>query len=205
MHISWLVKYTKVQFSKTFCSVSLFLDMRWHKEWSMCYMQDKNILCDRLVVFCTDGAPSLADHKAGLCALLKKVPPSAVWTHCVIHREQPATRALSPELSAVLQQVSSTVNTSRISLPTQVCLPNGVKKWGLMRMCCYCTTLQFAGSREEKYWGDFLDWKLSCVPMQWTAKRVNSLVFYGTTGRWAFLPTSQTYLGNLGYVHTDGG
>jgi hypothetical protein len=43
------------------------------------YIDEKQIPWDRMVGFCTDGAPSMA----GLCTLVMNVSPSAIWTHCM--------------------------------------------------------------------------------------------------------------------------
>ncbi|MGH0127157.1 UNVERIFIED_CONTAM: hypothetical protein FKN15_055997 [Acipenser sinensis] len=74
------------------------------------YLKDNYIPFDRMVGFCTDGAPSVAGHRAGLRALVKIIAPSAAWTHCMIHREQLAAKDLSTELGEVLQQVTCIVN-----------------------------------------------------------------------------------------------
>ncbi|XP_029447997.1 zinc finger BED domain-containing protein 5-like [Rhinatrema bivittatum] len=68
------------------------------------YLVDKNIPWDRLVGFCTDRASPVA----GLRTLVKRVVPSAVWSHSMIHWEQLAAK-LSMELGEVLQQVTSIV------------------------------------------------------------------------------------------------
>uniref|UniRef100_H3B3H2 Uncharacterized protein n=1 Tax=Latimeria chalumnae TaxID=7897 RepID=H3B3H2_LATCH len=73
------------------------------------YMQEKNISWDRLVGFCTDGAPSVAGYKTGLRTLVKKVAASAVWTY-MIHKKQRASGDMSSELSDVLQHVVSIIN-----------------------------------------------------------------------------------------------
>ena len=47
---------------------------------------------------------------AGLCTLIMNVSPSAIWTHCMTHREQLAEKVLSTELKDILQKVTSIVN-----------------------------------------------------------------------------------------------
>ena len=47
------------------------------------YIDEKQIPWDRMVGFCTDGAPSMAGRRAGLCTLVMNVSPSAIWTHCM--------------------------------------------------------------------------------------------------------------------------
>ncbi|KAJ4933918.1 hypothetical protein JOQ06_006727 [Pogonophryne albipinna] len=60
------------------------------------------------VGICTDGARAMAGTR--LQALIKRVAPGAVWTHCIVHREALASKQLSPELNAVLSDVITTVN-----------------------------------------------------------------------------------------------
>ncbi|XP_026481364.1 protein FAM200A-like [Ctenocephalides felis] len=50
------------------------------------------------VGLCTDGAPSMAGKNAGLQALVRKVAPRAVWTHCMIHRQSLVARNMGEEL-----------------------------------------------------------------------------------------------------------
>jgi hypothetical protein len=74
------------------------------------YIDDKQIAKDQMVGFCTDGAPSMAGHRAGLCTLVMNGSPSAIWMHCMMHGEQLEAKELSTELGDILQQVTSTVN-----------------------------------------------------------------------------------------------
>ncbi|KAJ3588490.1 hypothetical protein NHX12_012082 [Muraenolepis orangiensis] len=74
------------------------------------FMEERQLPWDRMVGFCTDGAPSMAGRRAGLRTLIMDVSPSAIWTHCMIHREQLAAKELSVALADVLQQVTTMVN-----------------------------------------------------------------------------------------------
>ena len=74
-----------------------------------------NIPWDKMVGFCTDGAPSMAGRNAGLQALIKEVAPSVVWTHCMIHRETLAAKELSNELDNAMKRVVSLVNFIKMS------------------------------------------------------------------------------------------
>ncbi|KAJ8375575.1 hypothetical protein SKAU_G00061550 [Synaphobranchus kaupii] len=67
-------------------------------------MEERQLPWDQMVGFCTDGAPSMAGRRAGLRTLIMDVSPSAIWTHCMIHREQLAAKELSMVLADVLQQ-----------------------------------------------------------------------------------------------------
>ncbi|KAJ3590487.1 hypothetical protein NHX12_008438 [Muraenolepis orangiensis] len=46
----------------------------------------------------------MAGRRAGRRTLIMDVSPSAIWTHCMIHREQLAAKELSVALADVLQQ-----------------------------------------------------------------------------------------------------
>lgn len=74
------------------------------------YFEDNGIQWDKLVGFCTDGAPCMSGKRAGLRTLISQKAPSCVWSHCMLHREQLASKELSPELSAILNTVVSIVN-----------------------------------------------------------------------------------------------
>lgn len=74
------------------------------------YIEDKNILWDHVAGFCTDGVPSMAGHRAGLCVSVKIVALSAVWTPCMIHRKQLAAEEVRAEIGEVLQWVISIVS-----------------------------------------------------------------------------------------------
>ena len=71
------------------------------------YITTNNIPWDKMVGFCTDGAPSMAGRNAGLQV---EVAPSVVWTHCMIHREALAAKELRNELDNAMKRVVSLVN-----------------------------------------------------------------------------------------------
>ena len=79
------------------------------------YITTNNIPWDKMVGFCTDGAPSMAGCNAGLQVLIKEVAPSVVWTHCMIHREALAAKELSNELDNAMKHVVSLVNFIKMS------------------------------------------------------------------------------------------
>lgn len=74
------------------------------------YFEENEIPWDKLVGFCTDGAPCMSGRRAGLRTLIAKKVPSCVWSHCMLHREQLTSKELSPELSAILNTVVNIVN-----------------------------------------------------------------------------------------------
>lgn len=53
---------------------------------------DHGLKWENCVGVCTDGAQAMAGKNNGLHALIKRVPPNAHWTHCIIHREALAVR-----------------------------------------------------------------------------------------------------------------
>ncbi|KAJ3595518.1 hypothetical protein NHX12_004821 [Muraenolepis orangiensis] len=79
------------------------------------FMEERQLPWDRMVGFCTDGAPSMAGRRAGLRTLIMDVSPSAIWTHCMIHREQLAAKELSVALADVLQQLCKFLTDNSIA------------------------------------------------------------------------------------------
>ncbi|XP_026475993.1 zinc finger MYM-type protein 6-like, partial [Ctenocephalides felis] len=61
-------------------------------------IREELLFCKNCVGLCTDGAPSMAGKNAGLQALVRKVAPRAVWTHCMIHRQSLVARNMGEEL-----------------------------------------------------------------------------------------------------------
>lgn len=74
------------------------------------YMEKNRIPWEHMVGFCTDGAPSMAGRRNGLRTLIIQKAPSALWNHCMIHREQLASKELSESIAGILQQVVIMVN-----------------------------------------------------------------------------------------------
>ncbi|XP_026481385.1 zinc finger BED domain-containing protein 5-like [Ctenocephalides felis] len=71
---------------------------------------EKGILWENCVGLCTDGAPSMAGKNAGLQALVRKVAPRAVWTHCMIYRQSLVARNMGEELLEVFEIIIKVVN-----------------------------------------------------------------------------------------------
>ena len=59
---------------------------------------------------CTDGAPSMIGRRKGFVAHVKKVNPSVQVIHCMLHRENLASRELSETLHRVMKDVIEIVN-----------------------------------------------------------------------------------------------
>ncbi|KAM4598750.1 protein FAM200A-like [Polymixia lowei] len=58
----------------------------------------------------TDGAAAMTGRVHGLFGRVKKVNPDIKWMHCIIHREALASKRISPELSAVLDDAVKVFN-----------------------------------------------------------------------------------------------
>ena len=74
------------------------------------YFDEKTIPWNRTVGFCTDWAPSMAGRNAGVCTLVMNVSPSAIWTRCMICREQLSEKELSTYIGDIREQVNLIVN-----------------------------------------------------------------------------------------------
>ena len=69
------------------------------------YIQKFELRWNNCVGICTDGAKTMSGNHQGLQALIKREVPEAILTHCIIHREELASKELSIELNEVLQFV----------------------------------------------------------------------------------------------------
>ena len=74
------------------------------------FFEENNLSWDRLVGVCTDEAPAMLGSRSGFVTKIKQKSPSAVGTHCVIHREALAARTLPVELMNSLNSVIKIVN-----------------------------------------------------------------------------------------------
>ena len=73
-------------------------------------MQEAGLSFDNCVGVCTGGAGAMMGKHKGLNAKIQAVAPHVRFTHCFIHREALASKALDNELSCVLQTVIKIVN-----------------------------------------------------------------------------------------------
>ena len=64
----------------------------------------------RLVGVCTDGAPAMLECRSGFIANIKQKNPDVVGTHCVIHREALASKALPSAMKSKLAIILRIVN-----------------------------------------------------------------------------------------------
>jgi hypothetical protein len=69
------------------------------------YLEKHGLMWQKLAGFCTDGAPAMLGSRSGLAALIKKKNPSAITTHCVIHRQALAAKTL-PECFAITMKTA---------------------------------------------------------------------------------------------------
>ncbi|XP_072395247.1 zinc finger BED domain-containing protein 5-like [Diabrotica undecimpunctata] len=76
----------------------------------MCQLWHLDITWTKCVGLSTDGAKSMAGHKAGLQARVKAVAPEVKWTHCCIHREALVAKTLPEPLQKILNEVVQIVN-----------------------------------------------------------------------------------------------
>uniref|UniRef100_A0A5S6QLU3 DUF4371 domain-containing protein n=1 Tax=Trichuris muris TaxID=70415 RepID=A0A5S6QLU3_TRIMR len=74
------------------------------------FFKEKNIPLTNIMTVATDGAPSTVGSHRGFIAHLKKVVPSVLTVHCVIHRQHLVAKRLSDRLSCSLQFVIAAVN-----------------------------------------------------------------------------------------------
>ena len=79
------------------------------------YFESHHLEWEKLQGFCTDGAPAMLGRKKGLQKLIRDKAPNCKWTHCIIHREQLASKGLGPELACVLTKVVALVNFVKTS------------------------------------------------------------------------------------------
>ncbi|XP_038160542.1 protein FAM200A-like [Cyprinodon tularosa] len=59
---------------------------------------------------CTDAAASMTGSAKGLIARIKKENPLIKWTHCVVHREELASKKMSPVFHDVLNDSIKVIN-----------------------------------------------------------------------------------------------
>lgn len=72
------------------------------------YLEKHGLMWQKLAGFCTDGAPAMLGSRSGLAALIKTKNPSAITTHCVIHRQALAAKTL-PECFAIAMKTAINV------------------------------------------------------------------------------------------------
>ena len=66
------------------------------------------------VSICLGGVAAVTGQLSGFTTRVKEVASECESTHCVIHREMPASRKMSPELNNVLQDVIKIINHIKV-------------------------------------------------------------------------------------------
>ncbi|XP_072379451.1 zinc finger BED domain-containing protein 5-like [Diabrotica undecimpunctata] len=74
------------------------------------FFNKHDVTWTKCVGLSTDGAKSMAGHKAGLQARVKAVAPEVKWIHCCVHREALVAKTLPEPLQKVLNEVVQIVN-----------------------------------------------------------------------------------------------
>lgn len=74
------------------------------------YFEKHEIMWEKLVGFCTDGAPAMLGSRSGLAALIKQKNPSVITTHCIIHRQALAAKTLPECFSNTMKIAIKVVN-----------------------------------------------------------------------------------------------
>ncbi|XP_067303616.1 zinc finger BED domain-containing protein 5-like [Pseudorasbora parva] len=73
-------------------------------------LKEMQLSWDNCVGICTDGAGAMVGKNKGLKAKVLEVAPHVKFTHCIIHRESLASKALDSELNSVLKGAIKIVN-----------------------------------------------------------------------------------------------
>lgn len=79
------------------------------------YFEKHNLMWDKLVALCTDGAPAMLGSRSGLATLVKQKNPNVITTHCIIHRQALASKTLPECLNDTLQMAIKVVNVIKSS------------------------------------------------------------------------------------------
>uniref|UniRef100_UPI00358EA1AE protein FAM200C-like n=1 Tax=Myxine glutinosa TaxID=7769 RepID=UPI00358EA1AE len=74
------------------------------------FFEENRLSWDALVGVCTDGAPAMLGSHSGFVTKVKPKSPSAIGTHCVIHRESLASNTLPAEMRDFLNLAIKVVN-----------------------------------------------------------------------------------------------
>jgi hypothetical protein len=79
------------------------------------YLENTGLMWQKLAGFCTDGVPATLGSRSGLAALIKKNNPSAITTHCVIHRQALDAKTLTECSAVTVKTATKVVNFIKIS------------------------------------------------------------------------------------------
>ena len=70
----------------------------------------ENLSWQKCVGICTDGAPAMLGVNSDFVAHVKRIVPSVITNHCMIHHEALASKTLPDELQSLLKSVIEVVN-----------------------------------------------------------------------------------------------
>ncbi|KAE8287511.1 Zinc finger MYM-type protein 6 [Larimichthys crocea] len=74
------------------------------------FFKEHDIQWNRCNHICTDGAAAMTGSVKGLLGQVKKVNPKIKWMHCIIHQEALASKRMSPDLNAVMDDTVKIIN-----------------------------------------------------------------------------------------------
>ncbi|KAL2103117.1 hypothetical protein ACEWY4_002285 [Coilia grayii] len=74
------------------------------------FFKEHEIQWNQCSHICTDGATAMTGSVKGLFGQVKKVNPKIKWMHCIIRREALASKRMSPDLSAVMDDAVKIIN-----------------------------------------------------------------------------------------------
>ena len=74
------------------------------------FFTENNLDWNKMIECSMDGAPSMMGKNIGVLGILSREYPHIKINHCIIHRQNLASKDLSPNFSDVMQVVISTVN-----------------------------------------------------------------------------------------------
>ena len=108
------------------------------------YIQKHNIIWEKIVGFCTDGAPAMLGSRSGLATLVKQKNPKAITSHCIIHRQALASKTLPGCLNNTMQLAIKVVKVIKSSTLNTRLLKNYALKW-TQTMRRFSFTQKFVG------------------------------------------------------------
>ena len=77
------------------------------------FFDSNGISWDLVGSICTDGAPAMLGKKSGFTALVKKINPNVITSHCILHQHALASKTLPASMKEVLDVVVKIVNFIR--------------------------------------------------------------------------------------------
>ncbi|XP_076043774.1 SCAN domain-containing protein 3-like [Oratosquilla oratoria] len=74
------------------------------------FIKEEGLRWDQCFSVCADGAPAMLGARQGFTARVKHVNPTVIVTHCLLHRENLASRKMLIKLNTVMKDVIQIVN-----------------------------------------------------------------------------------------------